>query len=222
MKLRGRIYLFLFMLLPLFSGAQIDDVGLWLGASVEKKITRNAEVLLGEQLRFNHDITTVDVLLTDAGIEYNVLKDLKVGFHYRFIQSNQDNYYSKRHRFYVNLAYKYKISFLTLTLRERIQEQYNDIYSSENGKIPIWILRSKLTAKFDLDKKYTPYISGEMYYILDNAKEEDHYISRFRYEAGISYEFNRVHSVNPFILYQQDHVTGFTELIYGITYGISL
>jgi hypothetical protein len=203
---------------PVVVTAQIDDVGLWIGASAEKKMTRKLSFMLGEQLRLKNNMTEVNQFLTDAGIEYNLSKKLRGGLHYRFISSNQDNNYSSRHRIYINLAYKEKFDWLTLTLRERLQNQYNDINSSETGKVPVWTLRTKLTAKFDINKNYTPYVACEFYYLIDNAKEIDQLFSRSRYEAGLSYDFNRMHSLNPYVLYQHDMLIDYNELIYGITY----
>jgi hypothetical protein len=206
------------ILLPAKSNAQIDDVGAWFGVSFEKKFSRRLLVSLGEQLRLNQDVTAIDVFFTDAGIEYLFTKKLKAGIHYRFINSNQENYYSKRHRFYFDLSYKDKIKFVTLSVRGRIQEQFTNFYSSETGKIPEWVARPKLTAKFDLDKKYSPYVSSELFYIVDNAKSEHFVNSGYRYEAGITYDFNRLRSINPFILFQHTHKNEFNELIYGLTY----
>jgi hypothetical protein len=222
--LRALVFIFCTMAI-LYSDqaiAQIDDVGTWFSATVQKKITRQLEGSLMEEIRFNHDVTTVDVLITDAGIEYAFTKKLKAAFHYRFINKNQPNYYSKRHRLFFDLSYKEKVSQFAFTVRARIQEQYTDVNSSETGKIPDWVFRGKLTAKYDLDKKYSPYISAEMYYQVDNAKQIDNFISRFRYEAGFSYDFNRVHSLNPYILYQVDRPTGFSELVYGLSYTFSM
>ncbi len=208
-------------IVPHSSRAQIDDIGLWLGLSAKKQITRKWEGSLSSQLRLDHDITEIDQVLVDAGMEYSISSKIKSGIHYRFINSNQENYYSKRHRFYLDLSYKEKIDFITLTLRERIQEQFSDYYSSETGKIPIWNLRSKLTAKFDVNKKYSPYLSVEMYYLIDNAKEHDGLITRFRYETGFDYEFNRAQSLNPYVLLQSIASPGFMQLIYGVTYSYS-
>jgi hypothetical protein len=218
MNIRPLIFLIILFSGPCIAVAQIDDVGLWVSGAVTKKITRKVEVSLGEQIRLNHDVTQIDLLLTDAGVEYNFTKKLKAGLHYRYIKKNMENYYSTRHRFYFEASYKEKFSSIALILRERIQEQYNDYNSSENGEYPIWTLRSKLTAKVDLDKKYAPYIAAELYYLLDNAKEADQYFPRIRYEMGLTYEFNRTHSINPYLLYQRDLVTGFSELIYGLGY----
>ena len=207
---------------PLNSTAQIDDYGLWLGVTVQKQLTRQMEVSLMEELRTNHDVTTVDAVISDIGLAYSFSKKLKAEFHYRFINSNQENYYSKRHRLYFDISLKEKIDFVSITLRERIQEQYNDINSSETGKIPVWTIRSKLAAKFDLNKKYSPYISAEMYYILDNAKEIDQLVTRLRYETGFSYDFNRMHSINPYVLYQDARSNRFSQLIFGLSYTLSL
>ena len=200
--------------------AQIDDVGLWLGVTLQSNLTRQLEGSLTEQLRLRNDVTRINLILSDIGLDYSVTKKLKVGLHYRFINSNKENYYSIRHRFYADIAWKEKVKFISFTIRERIQEQFTDYNSSENGKIPDWVLRSKLTAKIDLDKKYSPYVSFEMFYLIDNSKEE-YGITDFRYETGIDYEFNRIHSVNPFLLYQIARSTNFVELIYGISYTYS-
>jgi len=205
---------------PSNSLAQIDDIGLRTGITLQKQITRQLEGSLTEELRLYKDVTTINQLLTEVGISYSVSKKIKAGFTYRFINRNQENYYSKRHRFFVDLAYKEKIKSITLTLRERIQSQFSDYYSSETGKIPVWILRSKITAKFDLNKKYSPYLAYELYYVLDNPKEIEG-ISRHRYEAGVNYDFNRVHSINPFLLYQHLVSPPFDQLSYGLSYTYS-
>ena len=158
-------------LLPKYSDAQIDDIGIWTGISIQKQFTRKVEGSLTEQLRLNHDASTINLLLTDVGVEYAISKKFKAGIHYRFINANQVTYYSKRHRFYADLSFKEKIKTVSFTIRERIQEQFYDYYSSETGKIPYWTLRSKLTVKIDLKKKITPYFSGEIYYQIDNPKQ---------------------------------------------------
>lgn len=202
------------------SHAQIDDIGIWSGITLQTKITRQLEVSLTEQLRLKNDATRINLFLSDIGLDYEISKKLKVGFHYRYIKSNQENYFSNRHRFYGDLAWKEKVKFFSITLRERVQEQYSDYYSSETGKIPVWELRSKLTVKLDLDKKYSPYLSGEIFYLLDNESNE-YGLTQYRYETGINYDINRIHSFNPFLIWQIRHSSKFNELIYGIMYTFS-
>ncbi len=202
------------------SHAQIDDMGIWTGITFQTKITRQLEVSLTEQLRLKNDASRISLILSDIGLSYDVTKKLKVGLNYRYIKSNQDNYFSNRHRFYADIAWKEKIKSISITLRERVQKQYSDYFSSETGKIPVWVLRSKLTAKLDLDKKYFPYLSGEIFYLLDNESNE-YGLTQYRYEAGINYDINRLHSINPFLIFQKSHSSKFNELIYGIMYTFS-
>ena len=213
-------FCFLTLIAPYSCLAQIDDVGLWLGVTLQSNFTRQLEGSLTEQLRLSNDVTRINLLLSDIGLDYSLNKKLKVGLHYRLINNNKENYYSLRHRFYADIAWKEKVKFISFTLRERIQEQFTDYNSSETGKIPEWVLRSKLTAKIDLNKKYSPYVSFEIFYLIDNVKEETG-ITDFRYETGINYEFNRIHSFNPFLLCQITRTTNFIELIYGISYTYS-
>lgn len=214
-----RFSIFVIILLSI-SHAQIDDIGVWSGITFQTKITRELEVSLTEQLRLKNDVTRISLLLSDIGLSYDVSKKLQVGLNYRYIKSNQDNYYSNRHRIYADLAWKEKIKFISITLRERVQEQYSDYYSSETGKVPDWVLRSKLTAKIDLDKKYSPYLSGEIFYLLDNESNENG-LTQYRYETGINYNINRIHSINPFFIFQKSHSIKFNELIYGLMYTFS-
>ena len=79
-------------LLPKYSCAQIDDIGIWSGISIQKQFTRKVEGSLTEQLRLNHDANTINLLLTDVGVEYAISKKFKAGIHYRFINANQVTY----------------------------------------------------------------------------------------------------------------------------------
>lgn len=167
-------------------------------------------------------MSEVEQFFTDVGADYEFLPSLKVSLSYRLTSKNRLTYYSTRHRYYMDIAYKHKFKPITFALRQRIQSQVEAVNSSENGKIPEWYTRTKLTAKLDLDKKYTPYVATEFYYILDNLKEEDHVFDKARYELGIDYDFNRQSSLNLFYLIQCDLLENKTrDFISGIGYTYS-
>lgn len=218
MVLRRFIVLLTLLLLSGGSKAQIDDVRLWTGVSIQHKFTRRLTGSIEEQLRFRNDITQIDQVFTDAGLSYQLFKNFKLALNYRFVRKNEHNYYSIAHRFYVDAAYRLKVGSVAFTLRERVMQQYKDYNSSELGKIPEWLLRSKLTAKFDMQRKYSPYIGAEMYYVIDNAKEKDNLISRIRYSAGVEYEFNRIHTLDVFVLLQHDRPDDFNSFVFGTSY----
>ncbi len=223
MKLKQSLIVIFSLCLLVNSGkAQIDDTRLWTGITLKHKFTRKLSASVTQQLRLDHDISQVDQLLSEAGIEYELKKNFKVSLNYRFINKNKVTYYGKSHRFYADVSYKFKPKRISFTLRERIQEEFTSINSSENGKIPEWVLRSKLAVSYDTEKRYKPYLSMEMYYLIDNAKEAGEGINRLRYGAGVEYEFNRIHALDIGIIFQDYLIDQSNNFIYSIGYTYTL
>ncbi len=186
------------------ANAQQKDAGLWTSVTVEHQLTRKISASVSEQLRMYQNISDVDQFFTDFGVQYELSESFRVSLNYRLSSTNQQTYFMTRHRFYVDLSYRYKLKPLVVGIRQRVQRQVEALNSSENGSIPEWYSRTKLSLKLDLDKKYAPYISTEIYYVIDNLNEEDNVFDKIRYEAGFDYKFNRRHSLNPFYLIQSD------------------
>ncbi|CAN5605622.1 DUF2490 domain-containing protein [soil metagenome] len=213
---------FLLFLLP-SSSAQQNDFGIWSSVAVSHKFTQKLSATVEEQFRFNRNAGALAQYFTDAGLEYSLSKKFKVAICYRFINSAQETYYSKRHRFYFDLSYKTKLSKVQIIVRTRLQGQQQDIYSSDIGSIPAWYSRNKITVKFDLDKKYTPYLATEMFYMISTPNREGGIIDKMRYTVGVSYEFNRVHAIDLYYMIQQDKNVNdpVTDYVVGIGYVFS-
>lgn len=205
------------------SSAQQNDFGVWGSIAVTHKFSRKLSATIEEQFRFNQNASNLVQYFTDAGLEYSISKKFKVALCYRFINSDQYTYYSKRHRLYADLSYKTKSSRLQLLLRTRLQEQQQDIHSSEHGRIPAWYSRNKITAKIDLNKKYSPYVSAELFYMISAPNEDGGIIDKMRYAAGVEYEFNRVHAIDLYYLIQQDKNVNdpLTDFVVGLGYAFS-
>jgi hypothetical protein len=71
----------------------------------------------------------------------------------------------------------------------RYQSQYADVNSSDDGPVPNNYLRPKLTVKYNLEKKYTPFISGEGFIHLNRA--DGILFDAYRLSAGMEYEFTK-------------------------------
>ena len=50
-------------------------------------------------------------------------------------------------------------------------------------------------------KKYEPFVSTEIYYLLDNSGK---YFNRIRYKIGTDYELNKRNTINLFYMIQQE------------------
>ena len=76
-----------------------------------------------------------------------------------------------------------------MSARIRFQSQYSGVNTSENGKVPDNYLRTKLSVKYDFEKRYTPYLSGETFFHL-NAPDGILF-DNYRLSFGFEYEFTK-------------------------------
>jgi hypothetical protein len=191
---RNRSFCFIFILVfSLGTRAQYKDAGLWISAGIEKKLDRRLSVSLAPQVRFNENITELYKYFADAGISYR-LKELKFSFNYRFMnQRKLDDSYSKRHRFFLDLAYKFKQEKFSIAYRLRYQNQFNDIGVSEDWQDPSKYVRNKITVKYITDGKFQPFVTSDLWYHIKPAKSE---FNNFRFSLGTSYELNKFSSID--------------------------
>jgi len=167
--------------------AQYSDVGLWIQSGFEKNISQKLAVSASPQIRFNENITELSKYFVDLGVTYKLIKDLKISGNYRFINQQKKDYsYSKRHRFYVDLSYKYKTHNVSFIYRLRYQNQFKDIGVSDNWQIPDKYLRNKLTVKYSTEGRFTPFIGADTWFNINKR-----YYDNFRLTLGLSYELNK-------------------------------
>lgn len=175
--------------------AQVDDAALWSHVSIQKNISSFFSLELNQEFRFNENISELGTAFTETGFQYKIIDNIRIGANYRFIQRRRlDNSYSFRHQHAYFLNLRMEVGKFDFILREKIQSRYTDINSSEDGKISENKLRSRLSVRYDLSKRYTPFISAEIYYQLNNPEGNE--IDNMRYQAGMDYEINKFHSVS--------------------------
>lgn len=204
------------------SYSQVKDAGLWTNITIEKKLNKDFTLHLSEELRFNENLGELGTVFTDAGLEYKLIKNLNVSANYRFIRKKRvDDFYTTRHRWYLDALYRYKFKKMIFTLRERYQSQMIRTENDEKDISPEYYLRSKLTMRYDFDKKYRPFISFELFYQLNNPGGNQ--LDNLRYAAGVDYEINNIHTVDLFyIINKEINVSNpLTEYIIGIGYTLS-
>lgn len=180
----------IFLFAPFAGMAQVNDAGLWASVNVEKKFTNKISMHINLESRLNENFSELGTFYTELIGEYKYNKIFSVSGGYRFIQKRQVNdSYSTRHRYLVNLNIRHKLANFAANARIRFQSQYADINSSEDGQTPSNYLRPKLALKYDLQKKYTPFVSGELFFHLNS--EEGFLFDNYRLSAGLEYEFSK-------------------------------
>ena len=88
-------------------------------------------------------------------------------------------------------------------MRGRFQSQYTDFNSSAAGHVPDYYTRIKLTVKYDLKKKLTPYLSSEEF--IPSFAGEGILIDGLRLSAGIEYDLNKRTSLDFFYMIQKEY-----------------
>ena len=203
--------------------AQVRDAGLWTSASFEAKVAKKLTACIAQELRFNENISELGTAFTDAGLGYKLNKHFQLAVNYRYIQKRRtDNYYSFRHRFYIDVKYEKKIKPFQIQFRSRLQDEYDDIGRASDGGIPIYYSRNKLSMNWDLNKPFSPYVSVELFSPLNYPRNK--VIDNIRTTAGVDYEISKHQKFDLFYMIQKEvNVSNpGTDFVVGLGYAYKL
>jgi len=199
--------------------AQVNDAQLWFSAGVEKKLTPALSIEVIEELRLNENITEAGTWYTDLGMSYRFLNRFKVGGAYRFsLKRRLDDTYQRYNSWYAEAVCREKFKPMGLALRVRYQSRYAESFTSEKAAVPRNHMRTKLTVKYDLDRKFEPYCYAETYFRCGVSAYGS--FDQLRLCAGIEYTFNRMHMIDLHYLFSREYnvANPETEYVIGIEY----
>lgn len=204
-----------------------DDAGLWTTLNLEKKLKNNFSVFLSEEFRLKENFSRINLFYTDGGISVRPYGFLKLALTYRFVAKQQlDDSYSLRHRLMFDIMLRRKFSRTTISYRHRLQSELRDVQSSEKGGVPEWNSRHKVEAKYDLEKKYTPFASVEFRYQFVNPynAESDRAWYSSRAALGVEYELSKKNILGLYYLIQREWNVSRPDNLYiiGIEYSLTL
>lgn len=205
------------------ANAQVNDAQLWTKLSVSKTFSQSFQMQIDLSTRFGNNITDLNTFYLQLSGEYKLAKWLKLGSNFRYAEKYDfEEMTHSRYRggIYVLLKKKF-FKTLELQYRTMFQHQYTDIYTSEKGQISTNFFRNKLNLSLDLDQKYSPYVSCEMYYKY-TYKFQD--LSKLRYSIGVNYEINNLHKIDLYYLIQKEtNVSNpLSSYVIGLAYKLSL
>lgn len=174
--------------------AQVNDAGLWTNITIEKEITKDLDIILTEEVRFNENITEAGSFFTDIGAEYKILKGFKAGVFYRHINKRRlDDSYNRNNRFYADVSYRHKFKRFEAGYRIRFQVQYNGYNTSETGHIPEWYFRQKIHFGYNTKSRFDPYLDGEIWYQINPEWSR---FDNLRISAGVVTRITKKHSID--------------------------
>lgn len=224
--MRLRFYRILFPLLllllnvPVFS--QVNDAQLWTSIALKKKIIKPLSVSFTQDFRFTENVSELGSFFSEVGLLYKINKNWRISGDYRFSYKIQlDNTYSRRHRYNFDLSYRIKYYHFGLILRTRFESEYKKVNSSETGHIPDNYSRNKLTLKYDITRRISPYASVEAFIPLNNPKIKG--IDNMRYSLGLEWEFVKNSAIDVYYMIQREYQVKNPErdFVAGIGYSFS-
>lgn len=197
-----------------------DDAALWMNIYLEKKINKKIHLHLNQKNRFADNIGRLDVSYADFGITYNFNRHVRVMFDYVFAEKRRLDYsFSNNHQFYGALILRQKLKKFTFSYRNMVTANMQDIYSSYDGRVPVFTDRNKLTVKYELNKRYSFYTAEELYMPFYQAKNKT--LSRSRTFAGVFYRLTKDTEFELYFAFQRQlNAFNVTKrvFIYGIGY----
>lgn len=197
-----------------------DDAALWANIYIQKKINKHWKIHINQQNRLNYNFSQYGMGYADIGVTYTFNKHVKVLADYVYAKKiRYDGSYTNRHQAYIALILKKKWGRLSLSYRNMLQVQYEDIYSSYDGLIPQYYDRNKFTIKYRINKHLKPYIAQELYLPFDQTRNKG--LDRSRTFVGMFYKLTKKAELEFYYLYQYK-LNSFKEtnrdFIYGIGY----
>jgi hypothetical protein len=177
--------------LSVFAQKAEKDFQIWGNFEVESPINKRWMIHVQHQSRFINNATQYGYSYFDAGALYRIGKNLRFTFNYIFADKKRtDVSYSYRHQFEGYFTYRKKIGKFTFFDRFLSDMQFKDFGSDAQGsRLRDFYLRNKVTARYKLPHKLTPYVAVEAYYKMDGIYYERGYygFNRFRLFYGVLY-----------------------------------
>ncbi|MBA3901575.1 MAG: DUF2490 domain-containing protein [Bacteroidetes bacterium] len=209
--------IFSFMLRSSVHAQENTDLMLWSGYTLTKNFASNWSVRARQEIRFRENVSQVQKAFVDVGLRYRLNKHVRFTVHYRYNHNVRKDFdFSSRHRLNADMVLRKKWKPLVVNYRLRYQHQYRDVFTSDDGFVPRQFVRHKLQGHLDLNKRWSPYLAGEIFHTIRDFPIMLNVQNRVR--AGVAYEINRNNNVTLYYMFRTkqnisipstDHIIGF-------------
>ncbi|MBN2213274.1 MAG: DUF2490 domain-containing protein [Bacteroidales bacterium] len=173
---------------------QIHDNQLWSGATLKISISRKLRFDIEEQVRYNKNISKLNVALTEGSIVYDLTKktSFKSTFRY-FFDPNSHNYY----RISGDFSYDLPIKNFPLDFKYRLRfQRFTEEHTHESESY----FRNKLSADYNLSKLVDPFVEYESYFKLSHINR----FSASRYIVGLDWRLSDNIDLETFFMYEDE------------------
>ena len=177
--------------------AQTSDAELWTRVGISKKITKKISLHFEEQVRLNDNISSVKNFFSELGVVYRLNKYLRFSGNYRYKSIRRaDGTFRTANRFHGDIRFRYKAKPIIVFYRARMQVEHG---IRNKGPRTEYYDRNKLTLKLDLDKKFSPYLSSEIYLNVNDGT-----FDKVRYTIGVDLDLKKRNEISIFYRIQRE------------------
>ena len=177
-----------------------NDHQSWTKVSLEKKIPCSLKLKLSQGLRLKDQLSTFNQTFFEASLSYKDSNGLRINIPYRYtIFENKI-----KHRLSFGASYQYSFKPVSLKYRMKYYRLYeNGEPIGEDGEALGDLIRSKFTIKYRSGKKTNPYISGELFHLLNT---NNNMLNEYRASFGIEIDLPRKNSIIFFYMFKKEDI----------------
>lgn len=175
-NLSNSIYILLFSLfLSSIIHSEFVDNQQWTSIEISKNISQNIEVDLSQEIRYKNNYDDFNKTFTDLSLSYKLFSSIKFIGQYRYI------IYTDKEKKRISFSTKFynQLFNFNLTYKLKTQRDYEKDESPEDN------FRNKLTIKYQLKLFITPFISYELFQVI-----EDERFTKDKYRASTGVEID--------------------------------
>lgn len=146
----------------------IRDFKLWSGVELEKSVGKNWKFMLEEEVRLQKNATEAGSILTEAGVEYTVDKNISLEAVWRYTRNRKkNNAFENRSRYAFDLNYEGELRALALHARLRYQKEVESL-NLFDLKIPYEKhFRTRVEFRYLQSGKFEPFVSAELFQLYE-------------------------------------------------------
>ena len=177
-----------------------DDHQSWTKVSLEKKIPYSLKLKLSQGLRLKDQLSTFNQTFFEASLSYKDSNGLRINIPYRYTVFED----KIKHRLSFGASYQYSFKPVSLKYRMKYYRLYeNGEPLGEDGEALGDLIRSKFTIKYKSGKKTNPYISGELFHLLNT---NNNMLNEYRASFGIEIDLPRKNSIIFFYMFKKEDI----------------
>ena len=197
MKLYIVCYLLLLLTQCLYGA---DDHQSWTKISLEKKIPFSLKLELAQGLRLKDYVSTFNQAFFELSLSYKDSNGLRINIPYRYTVFED----KIKHRLSFGVSYQYSFKPVSLKYRIKYYRLYENAEPLGEGGVALGdLIRSKFTIKYKTGKKTNPYISGELFPLLNT---DNNLLDEYRASFGIEIDLPRKNSINFFYIFKEEGI----------------